>query len=283
MSAPPTILFDLDGTLVTYPDWPPRPFPGAADVLRAFRRAGWTVVLYSMGDRTSRLVTLRRAGLNIRLFDRVRPVPSKDPVTLERTLADVGARGPVAVVGDSWRLDVLPALGRADAVFWVRGGRPKGAPGTPPDPSRYPVQVVRSVAELTPDAALAAARVGYDKAAWADAYLREADLSRPAMPSPDRRRDEERKLVVALEHLYDGGPYTQEDFEAFARLGVGPKCRQETALGPDRPWEDDSLDILDRRLARGWSPKAVAAFLNRSVRSVHRGIALLARREKHPA
>lgn len=273
----PVILFDLDGTLVTYPDWPPRQFPGAADALRAFREAGWRVVLYSMGDHDSRLVTLRRAGLSERMFDLIRAVPAKTPWALEHTFGSALDNGPRVIVGDSWRHDVLPALGRADAVFWVRRGRKPGEPGVPANPDEYPVGVLETVAEFTPEMALAAAHAGYDKDVWRDAYAREFGRHR-RQSSGDYRWARERGLVVALEHLYDGGPYTETDLAAFDVLGITPNSRQESTRKRNRPWDDDSLVILDRRLARGWSPKAVAAFLNRSVDSVLEGISLLAKR-----
>lgn len=159
------VAFDLDGTLVTEPPQPFGRIPGALSALRWCRRQGWRVVLWTMNDRRIALRRLVAAGIPPDLFDAVVAVAHKDPQTLRRRLLPLARGAKLAVVGNSWRHDVAPALGWADAVVWVRGPRRPGVMGTPADPARYPVAVVPSVAWVPAALPLALER-GYDKAVW---------------------------------------------------------------------------------------------------------------------
>ena len=161
-----TVAFDLDGTLVS--EWTaPRAvaLPGALSALRWCRRRGYRVVLYSWNTEATCLWRLRAAGIPPGLLDAVLAVPLKTVEVFDRVLGPLLADGPLAVVGNSWRHDVVPALGRADAIVWTRGGRAPGVMGTPTDTWRYPVRGPRSVATL-PRVLPAALAAGYDKAAW---------------------------------------------------------------------------------------------------------------------
>ena len=161
-----TVAFDLDGTLVS--EWTaPRTvaLPGAVSALRWCRHRGYRVVLYSWNTEEMCLSRLRAAGIPPELFDAVLAVPLKTARVFDCVLGPLLADGPLAVVGNSWRHDVAPALGRADAIIWTHGGRAPGVMGTPPDTWRYPVRRPRSVATL-PRVLPAALAEGYDRAAW---------------------------------------------------------------------------------------------------------------------
>ena len=123
------------------------------------------MVLYSWNTEATCLWRLRAAGIPPGLFDAVLAVPLKTATVFDRVLGPLLADGPLVVVGNSWRHDVVPALGRADAIVWTRGGRAPGVMGTPPDTWRYPVRRPRSVATL-PRVLPVALADGYDKAAW---------------------------------------------------------------------------------------------------------------------
>ena len=161
-----TVAFDLDGTLVS--EWTApgtAALPGAVSALRWCRRRGYRVVLYSWNTEATCRWRLRAAGVPAGLFDAVLAVPLKTAEVFDRVLGPLLGDGPLAVVGNSWRHDVVPALGRADAIVWTRGARAPGVMGTPADTWRYPVRRPRSVATL-PRVLPAALAEGYDKAAW---------------------------------------------------------------------------------------------------------------------
>ena len=105
------------------------------------------------------------ASIPVDFFDAIVAVTHKDPKTLLRRLLPLARSGKLAVVGNSWRHDVAPALGLADAVVWVQGRRKPGVSGTPEDLDRFPMTIVPSVAEV-PNVLPAALQRGYDKAAW---------------------------------------------------------------------------------------------------------------------
>ena len=159
------VAFDLDGTLVTEPPDPFGAIPGALEALLWCRERGWRTALWTINHRSTAMIRLLAADISVDLFDAVVAVRHKDPKTLRRRLGSMARGGRLVVVGNSWRHDVAPALGLADAVVWVQGRRQPGVEGTPEDLTRFPVAVVPSVArvpEVLPDAL----RRGYDKAAW---------------------------------------------------------------------------------------------------------------------
>ena len=165
MDAHVLVAFDLDGTLVTeFPD-PFGPVAGAIDVLEWCRARGWRIALWTINRRTVAMTRLLASDIPLDFFDTIVAVMHKDPKTLRRRLLPLGRGGKLAVVGNSWRHDVAPALGLADAVVWVQGRRKPGVEGTPEDLSRFPVAVVPSVAQV-PEVLPDALRRGYDKAAW---------------------------------------------------------------------------------------------------------------------
>lgn len=161
------VAFDLDGTLITEPPDPFGSIPGAMDTVRWCRAQGWRIVLWTINRRTVAVTRLLAAGIPLDFFDAIVAVTHKDPITLRRRLLPLVRGGKLAVVGNSWRHDVAPALGIADAVVWVRGRRKPGVDGTPEDLNRFPVAVVSSVAQV-PEVLLDALRRRYDKAAWRD-------------------------------------------------------------------------------------------------------------------
>ncbi|MDI3297638.1 MAG: hypothetical protein QJR08_00550 [Bacillota bacterium] len=173
-----TVAVDLDGTLITDDPYgslaEPRALPGARSFLRACKRNGWRVVVWSMGDAASRYRRLWRAGIPAKLVDGVVATPYKDDLAVERELVPAARGGALVVVGNSWLHDVAPALGRADVVAWVRGGRKLGVDGTPESLDGIPVLAVRSVAEL-PALVPGALALGYDKPAWRGYYRRHAE------------------------------------------------------------------------------------------------------------
>ena len=159
------VAFDLDGTLVTESPDAFGPAAGAMEALQWCRARGWRVALWTINHRRVAMTRLEATGIPLDLFDAIVAVAHKDPKTVHRRLRPLARGGKLAVVGNSWRHDVAPALGLADAVVWVQGRRKPGVEGTPEDPDRFPVAVVPSVAQV-PDVLPDALRRGYDKAAW---------------------------------------------------------------------------------------------------------------------
>ena len=159
------VAFDLDGTLITEPPESFAVIPGAVETLQWCRDRGWQVVLWTINRRSVAMARLVAADIPLNLFDAVVAVTHKDLKTIRRRLLPLVHGRKLAVVGNSWRHDVAPALGLADAVVWVQGRRKPGVDGTPEDLSQFPVAVVPSVArvpEVLPDVL----RRGYDKAVW---------------------------------------------------------------------------------------------------------------------
>lgn len=176
-----TVLLDFDGTLVSGFGRKATVLPGAKEAIRFLRRRGHRMVLYGTGDRSSHIVRLRQAGIPLRWFDGICTVSRKDPEAFEQAVA--GYPPPVVAVGDSWMNDVAPALGRADAVIWVRGRQKPGASGTPENVADYPVTVVSSIGSLQ-DVFDAALSTTYDKSAWLDYWRREFGHSDPGPRQP---------------------------------------------------------------------------------------------------
>lgn len=218
-----TVFLDLDGTLVdsSYERlWHAEALPNAKEVVRFLRRQGHRLALYSMGDYDSRIMRLKSAGIPGWWFDAIYAVPRKDPDTFERVMAH--HPGPTMMVGDSWRFDVAPALGRADAVVWIQGHRKPGVLGTPADLENYPVTVIDSIGDL-PGAFQAAAGRRYDKAPWLGYWERWRRENQAAF---EGLRD--RQTALPLGRLYgmdmtDDVPPATCGLEDALRAGDGPE------------------------------------------------------------
>ncbi len=80
-----------------------------------------------------------------------------------------------------------------------------------------------------------------------------ADLGLPAGTPSETEKSEALEALAARQRL------TRAQARALAAIGMSEYPRQI-----ERPWDSDD-DVLARRLAlvRGWSPAAIAAFLNR--------------------
>lgn len=159
------VAFDLDGTLVTEPPDNFGAIPGAVETLLWCRERGWRTALWTINSRAVAVTRLLAVGIPLDFFDAIVAVRHKDPKTLRRRLLPLARGTKLAVVGNSWRHDVAPALGIADAVVWVQGRRKPGVEGTPADLDRFPVVVVPSVAQV-PEVLPDVLRCGYDKAVW---------------------------------------------------------------------------------------------------------------------
>jgi putative hydrolase of the HAD superfamily len=118
---------------------------GAAEVVRSLRHRG-PVGLLTNGPSDIQRRKLETAGL-VHAFDAVVisgevGMGKPDPAVFAYVLDQLGATASTAVmVGDSWKRDVLGALGAGMGAVWVAGGRtrPDGHPG---------VRVIDHVGEL---------------------------------------------------------------------------------------------------------------------------------------
>lgn len=138
--------FDLDGTWVTEPPDPFKMVRGAVATLLWCRAQGWRTALWTINSRSVALARLA-AGIPLGLFDAIVAVAHRDPKTLRRRLRPPAPGGKLPVVDNSWRHDVAPALGLADAVVWVQGRRKPGVDGTG-GLARLPVAVVPSAVQV---------------------------------------------------------------------------------------------------------------------------------------
>lgn len=223
------LVFDLDGTLLD--DVPGaktrwfgnevKAFPGALRTLRWARRQGYELILYSMGDIVSRLRRLAAAGIPRDLFRFIYAPSSKTPETYRHILAPHQRGARLVYVGDSWKHDVAVALGRADAVVWVRGGRQPGVKDTPADPESYPVWIVDSVADLPGvlPQVLADGYRGQRKAAWKGYWEREFGWKRWEIDATPARGRPRRQMVLDLDGTTAEDPPDREGGDPAGGIG----------------------------------------------------------------